>query len=563
MKRKNNQHDEGLNFWQPASDMFSALMMILMLVILLLCLYLVHIPDNTQIDPWYGDEEGGWDGEGHPTPTTIVWSDDDGGGGHTFTPEPTPTPTPTPTLTPTPTPTPDLPGSGGGGGGGTGGGNGAGEGPGDKPDTGLKSAVYVMLVDAETDRTIKEPNVEFELYGGENNALQILNTYYPERLSYRFYETTDAGTFFFPEKLMLGPYELHELSEPAGYDISENIPFLLADTYDWEDPFVVRVSVMPSKNVVRVHMVDAETGRSIPGGSFDIVAAENIITADGTLRCRVGQVVDELVCDEEGFAESTPLYLGQYVLRQREIPQYYAGTPEDTPVEVAKAAKVAAVPEVIPSERMKLRFTLKDELNAAPIPGVPFEIVSGRGERLEAVTAADGSFTLDALDKGTNYRIRQLDTVGNYRITTPESVVQIDPLGYVDGEAESVVEATNRMIRVQIGITPEFGKVQIPGINLALYSPQNELIRTWTTTGTEAIFDSLAPGSYYVVKGSDKETRYDLRIQDTAEVQQIMLHDSFTTHYVIYGAALLLAIVLIILLVGRIRRKRKKRQSAA
>ena len=102
-----------------------------------------------------------------------------------------------------------------------------------------------------------------------------------------------------------------------------------------------------------------------------------------------------------------------------------------------------------------------------------------------------------------------------------------------------------------------------PGINLALYSPQNELIRTWTTTGTEAIFDSLAPGSYYVVKGSDKETRYDIRIQDTAEVQQIMLHDSFTTHYVIYGAALLLAIVLIVLLVGRIRRKRKKRQSAA
>ena len=60
MKRKNNQHDEGLNFWQPASDMFSALMMILMLVILLLCLYLVHIPDNTQVDPWYGDEDGGW-----------------------------------------------------------------------------------------------------------------------------------------------------------------------------------------------------------------------------------------------------------------------------------------------------------------------------------------------------------------------------------------------------------------------------------------------------------------------------------------------------------------------
>ena len=76
MKRKKNQNDEGLNFWQPASDMFSALMMILMLVILLLCLYLVNIPDNSQIDPWYGDEEGGsWDEDGRPTPTMIVWSE--------------------------------------------------------------------------------------------------------------------------------------------------------------------------------------------------------------------------------------------------------------------------------------------------------------------------------------------------------------------------------------------------------------------------------------------------------------------------------------------------------
>ena len=33
MKRKHRLSDDGLNFWQPASDMFSALMMILMLVI--------------------------------------------------------------------------------------------------------------------------------------------------------------------------------------------------------------------------------------------------------------------------------------------------------------------------------------------------------------------------------------------------------------------------------------------------------------------------------------------------------------------------------------------------
>lgn len=564
MKRKHRLSDDGLNFWQPASDMFSALMMILMLVILLLCLYLVHIPDHEQVDPWYGDEEGGdWTDDGRPTPTMYVWSDD-GGGGHTFTPMPTPslTPSPSPTPTPTPTPTPDLPGSGGGSGGGTGGGNGQGEGPGDTPDLGLKSAVYVMLVDAETDRTVKEANVQFELYGGENSALQILNTYYPERISYRFYETTEAGTYFFPEKLTLGDYELHELSEAEGYEPSENIPFILADTYDWDDPFVVRVPVMPSKNIIRVQMVDAETGRGVSGGSFDVLAAENIVTADGTLRYRAGQIVDELVCGEDGYGESEPLYLGQYTLRQREIPQYYAGFLQEPAVEVVKESKVAPAPEVLPSQRMRLRFSLADELYETGLAGVHFEIVSGRGERLEAVTDSTGSFLLDSLDKGTNYRIRQLDAPGGYRITTPEIPVQIDALGYVDGEAESSVAATNRMIRVQIGITAEFGKMQIPGINLALYSSQNELIRTWTSSGSEALFESLSPGSYYVVKGADKESRSDIRIRDTAEIQQINLHDSYTVHYVIYGAALVLALALLALILLLMRRKRKKRQSA-
>ena len=55
MNKKKRNHHEDLNFWQPASDMFSALLLILMLVILLLGLYLVHIPEHTQVDPWAGD----------------------------------------------------------------------------------------------------------------------------------------------------------------------------------------------------------------------------------------------------------------------------------------------------------------------------------------------------------------------------------------------------------------------------------------------------------------------------------------------------------------------------
>ena len=565
MKRKSKQKEEELNYWQPASDMFSALMLILMLVILLLCLYLVRIPDHDQIDPWYGDDGGGG---GYPTPTMVIlYADDDGGGGGGddhggYSPVPTYWVTPTITPTMTPTPTPDDPGSGGGSGGGTGGGGGEGEGPGDEPDLGLKSAVYVMLVDAETDRTIKEANVQFELYG-DKHALQILNTYYPERLSYRFYETTEAGTYFFPEKLMLGGYELHELTEAKGYDNSNNIPFLLDDTYDWEDPYVVRVPVMPSKNTIRVQMVDMENGSKISGGSFEVVAAENIITGDGTLRCRLGQIVDEIVCDETGFGESKELYLGRYFLREREIPQYYAGIFDEIDFEVVKKTNVLPAPLSVPSQRMRIRLSLGDELYPEKgVSGARFELLSGVGEPVEMTTDANGKFVFDQVEKGTTYRIRQTAASGNYRITLPEHTVAVDAYGYMDGEPETVVESTNRLLRVQIGITDEFSDIQIPGLNLALYTGRDELVYTWTSSGNAMSIDSLEPGGYYLIKSGDKDTRYDIRVRDTAEIQTINLHDSYIVHYLMYAVAFILVVaVLAVLIAVSIRKNRRKKQS--
>ena len=75
--------------------------------------------------------------------------------------------------------------------------------------------MYVKLVDAETGLTVKIADVQFELYALDG-ALQILNTYYPERISFRSFVTTETGTFYLPEKLMSGGYKLHQITEPEG-----------------------------------------------------------------------------------------------------------------------------------------------------------------------------------------------------------------------------------------------------------------------------------------------------------------------------------------------------------
>ncbi len=55
--------------------------------------------------------------------------------------------------------------------------------------------------------------------------------------------------------------------------------------------------------------------RGLPGAVYEIAAAEDIITPDGTLRTSAGEVVDTVTTDETGFAESKPLYLGKYEIR--------------------------------------------------------------------------------------------------------------------------------------------------------------------------------------------------------------------------------------------------------
>lgn len=582
MRKKKRSNNEDLNFWEPASDMFSALLLILMLVILLLGLYLVRIPEHDQVDPWRGDSfvEGAdddWDNATvSPSPTIFAWFGGDdgggGGGGGQETPHPTfvdigpsGSPTVSPSPSPTISPTPDVPGGGGGSGGGQGGGESDGEGPGTEPDVGMKSAVYVMLVDAETRRTIKEPNVEFELYGLDN-ALQILNTYYPERITFRMYETTEDGTFYFPEKLIWGEYALHEITEPEGYDAAENVPFILDALYDWPEPLVVQVPVYPSRNIVRVQMTDAETGLPVSGGTFEVVAAENIITSDGTLRYRTGQVASEIECDETGYGESEEIYLGNYYLRQKAIPEYYAGMLENVDVAVEKKSDVLPEMLKIACDRTKINVKLVDELYPSRgIGDAAYRVTVDRGadEPVEMLTSASGEFVLNELRKGVTYRIRQTEPAKGYQSDTLDYSVSISANGRIDDEPETSILMMNRMIRVQIGITDEFSSIQVPGVNLALYNSSDELIRTWTTSGSKMSFESLEPGFYYIIRDADRETKYDIRIVDQAEIQAINLTTSYTLRYIIFGASAAIVLLAVILTIALIRRRRRKRLAEA
>lgn len=499
MKRHRQKPNEEYNFWQPATDMMSGLVFVLVLIIALLGLYL--------LSDYTGYEEASSVSSEGPSSSGTGWNNNDPGGwyydGGT--------------------------GDGDGDGNGqfdqqiiqTGGGGGYGE-------DGIKTAVFVEVVDDETERRIPEAGVTFELYRTDtthlqNGSLQTLNTYYPEKINYRDYETTEEGVFYLPEKIWQGSYYFHELTEPEGYDAAGDTYYDVNRMYDWPDPYVVQIRLSPCKNIIRIQMNDAETQLPVGGGTFRVIAAEDIVTKDGTVRYTQSQYADTIVCDENGYGESKELYLGNYTVQQQTAPNYYTTMQEDLNVEVEK--KNGEDPELheIDAEKTKIALSVTDELNSTGLEGVTFAVSNERTGITQTVTTdAAGNVLLTDLDKSTTYHIREQQTLENYRLDNTDYTMTVAADGRIDGLSTAALSITNRMLRVSIHAVDMVLRSDTADEQLSLYNAQDQLIQTWTTNGSGEMFTDLTEGSYYVVRGepnAENAKKYNFTVQDTARQQ--------------------------------------------
>ena len=542
-RKRRQDPDAEYNFWQPATDMMSALVYVLLLIIALLGLYLLS--DYTGLEePSSSSEEAASSG----------WHDDDYDGWHDGGAD-------------------DDPGDGdgrydqqiiqtGGGGGGY-------------DEDGVKAAVFAELIDEETERRIQEAGVRFELYRTDtahliNGSLQTLNTYYPEKISYREYETTGEGTFYLPEKIWQGSYYFRQLSEPEGYDAAADTYYDVDRMYDWPEPYIVQIRVAPCKNIIRLQMNDAETQQPVGDGTFRVIAAEDIITKDGTVRYTQGQQVDTITCDETGYGESVELYLGKYTVQQQSSPNYYTTMQQDLDAEVEK--KNGSDPELhkIDTEKTKILLNVTDELTSSALEGAVFTVTNRRtGTTQTVATDGAGQIRLTDLDKSTTYLIREQQAPENYRPDDTDHTVTVAADGRIDGAGSTTLDITNRLLRVSISAVDTVLRSNTEGEQLSLYNEQDQLIRSWTSSDSGQLFTDLTEGSYYVVRGKADPAnarKYPFTVQDTASTQNwtvpvFTLRSAVALAVLAAGAAGV--VWLLVFLWGILARRRKARKAAA
>ena len=139
--------------------------------------------------------------------------------------------------------------------------------------------------------------------------------------------------------LYLGAYTITEITAPEGY-ILDNTPHDVTLTYGGQAVELVSESLSianaPQMGTITITKVDRETGKPIVGADavFELRAAEDIITADGTVRYTKGQLVDTLTT-KNGVVTSGLLYLGSYTITEITAPEGYLL--DDTPHTVTLA----------------------------------------------------------------------------------------------------------------------------------------------------------------------------------------------------------------------------------
>ena len=249
----------------------------------------------------------------------------------------------------------------------------------------FESYLKVVKLDKETGKQIVYEGAAFEIYDSDNHRVTMQYTY-PQVTSIHTFYTNKEGYLITPEKLPYGDYTLKEVQAPYGYILDDTpIPFSISQENSSTDTGVTVVKVkardVAQKGVINItktgeifSSVEENNGVYTPkysvgnlkGAVFEVYAAEDITTLDGTVRYEQGTLVDTITTDDDGVAKSKELYLGKYTVIEKTAPNGYVHNAAKYDAELTYAGQNVSVTSTelsVYNERQKVAVSLKKEMD--------------------------------------------------------------------------------------------------------------------------------------------------------------------------------------------------------
>ena len=305
----------------------------------------------------------------------------------------------------------------------------------------FESYIKVTKTDATTGKTIPYAGAAFQIYDPEGNLVTMQYTYPQVTVVDTFYTITD-GTLITPEKLPYGKgYSLVEVQATDGYVLdSTPVYFDVTQPNSKEENNILVINVvkgnMPQMGTVTIsktgeifssvtekdgiYQIVYETA-GLEGAVFEIFAAEDVVTPDGTVRYHKDEKVDTITTGSDGKATSKELYLGKFYMKEIEAPYGMLLNGETVAFELTYAGQEVSVTSIavtMTNERQKIVLDLlkameQDETFKLGMNGEISKVSFGL-YAAEELVAADGT----KIPKGGLLEIAQCDAEGKAVFTT-------------------------------------------------------------------------------------------------------------------------------------------------
>lgn len=208
--------------------------------------------------------------------------------------------------------------------------------------------IRITKVDAETGKNISLSGAGFEIYKADGTKVVMT----VDSKDYDTFYTDTNGIVMTPATLGYGKYSLVEVKAPEGY-VLDSTPVAFEVTRanstveNASNIVVITKKDAPQKGTISVEKIgemffgfdkDFETA-PLSGAEFEVRAAEDIVTPDGTKRLSKGELAAVIITAEDGKAATEPLYLGKYTVKETKAPYGYVLNNKEQTVELTYAGQ--------------------------------------------------------------------------------------------------------------------------------------------------------------------------------------------------------------------------------
>ncbi len=242
-----------------------------------------------------------------------------------------------------------------------------------KNDLPVAEWLELRKADSTTGKTIKVAGATFQILDKDGKPVEMKLSS-PKHEVISEFTTTDEGTITLPQRLEIGDYKLHEIQAPYGYALNlEDKDFKVTSRNKWENVITWTMNDTPVMGNLELTKYDSVTKKPIAGAVFDVYAAEDIVTGDGTVRAKKGDKVDTFTVRADGTGKSRDLFLGKYYAVEASAPEGYVLDSTQIPFELEyKDQNTAHVTAI------RMRQTCRRHSTLRSLSSRPTRLESGR-----------------------------------------------------------------------------------------------------------------------------------------------------------------------------------------